>query len=159
MRKYALVNSNVITGIVDYDSDLLPEILSANNSVIDITESDPMPSVGWVLNGNKLEIPQSLSDRELFEIDLNDRKVEFGVKLARKSINRIGARNKILNKTGAQVTALLTQLIGVKSLLETGALGTARSACAQLKYVYTEYADIFDLVISDINHFEQNFGL
>lgn len=159
MRKYALINDNVVTSIVDYDSDLLSEILSNNNSVIDITDMSTPPSVGWVLNGNKLEIPQNSSDRELFEINLNDKKVEFGISLARKAINRIGARNKILNKTGAQVTALLTQLLGIKSLLETGALGTARAACVQLKSIYTEYSDIFEIVIVDINNFEQNFGL
>jgi hypothetical protein len=115
--------------------------------------------VGWVLNGNKLQIPQNLSSREEFEIDLNSRKAEFGSKLSKSAVDRIGARNKILNKSGSQVISLLTQLLGVKSLLETGALGTARYSCMQLRSLYGEYADIFDEVISQINIFESNFGL
>jgi hypothetical protein len=118
-----------------------------------------MVTVGFVLNGNKLEYPQSLSSREQFEIELNDKKSRFGTELAKDCVNKIGARNKILNKTGAQVTALLNSLIGVKMLLETGALGTARASCAQLISVYTEYADILQHVINEINVFEQSNGL
>lgn len=159
MRKYALVNNNVVTSVVDHDEDSVSILSSVNESVIDVTDSVPVPTPGFVLNGNKLELPQSLSSREEYEIELNDKKTEFGIKLSRWAINRIGARNKILSKTGPQVIALLTQLIGIKSLLETGALGTARSSCVQLKDYYTEYIDIFDYVIAQINNFETNFGL
>ena len=159
MRKYALINNNVVTSVVDHDEDFVSDLSSVNESVIDITDSVPMPTPGFVLNGNKLEFPQGLSSREEFEINLNDKKTEFGIKISRWAINRIGARNKILNKSGTQVITLLTQLIGIKSLLETGALGTARSSCVQLKAYHTEYVDIFDHVIAQINDFETNFGL
>lgn len=159
MGKYALVNNNIVTDIIETDLENLMEFSLVNNSVIDVTDILPLPALGWVLNGNKLELPQGSSDREAFEIDLNDRKVEAGIKLSRTAVNKIGARNKILNKNGTQVIALLTQLIGVKSLLETGALGTARASCVQLKSVYTEYTDIFDYIIAEINNFESNFGL
>ncbi len=158
MRKYAILTNNVITSIQDLDAEQLQEVIKGNQLVVDITDILPFPAMGWILNGNQLEIPQNLSDREKFEIDLNDRKCKFGIELSKSAVNRIGARNKILNKSGTQVVALLTQLLSVKYLLETGALGTARNICVQLKSMYTEYADIFDYVIAEINAFEVNFG-
>lgn len=158
MRKYALINNLVITEIIETEDDIHNYIVN-NEAVIDIEDMSPQPSVGWIMNGNKLQIPSGISDRELFEIELNDKKCIFGYKLSKNAINRIGARNKILNKSGSQVITLLTQLLGVKSLLETGALGTARATCLQLKVLHTEYSDIFDNVISEINSFEQSNGL
>ena len=159
MRKYALIKNSVVIQTVDIEDDDVPGVIAANEMVIDITDQNPLPAIGYILNGNVLEIPQNNSSREQFEIDLNSRKAEFGIKLAKVAIDRIGARNKILNKNGSQVISLLTQLIGVKSLLETGALGTARNSCIQLKSIFTEYVDIFDEVINQINLFETNFGL
>lgn len=159
MRKYALINNSVVTSIVDIEDVEYSQYISTNDMVIDIQDITPLPAIGWVMNGNKLEIPEGSSDREAFEEELNDRKCIFGTKLAKISVNKIGARNKILNKNGTQVITLLTQLLGVKSLMETGALGTARSSCIQLKAVYTEYADIFQYVIDEINLFEQANGL
>lgn len=159
MRKHALINNSVVTSIVDIEDGEYAQYISYNDMVIDIQDISPLPAIGWVMNGNKLEIPEGSSDREAFEEELNERKCVFGTKLARISVNKIGARNKILNKNGTQVIALLTQLLGVKSLMETGALGTARSSCVQLKTVYTEYADIFQYVIDEVNLFEQANGL
>lgn len=162
LRKHALINNNAVTATVDLDldaEDLDRSIFLVNQLVLDIHDLSPQPAIGWVLNGNKLELPLGNSDREAYEEILADKKTEFGIKLARLCINKIGARNKILNKSGAQVAALLNSLLSVKLLLETGALGTARASCVQLKVVYTEYSDIFDLIISQVNDFEQNFGL
>lgn len=159
MRKHALINNSVVTSIVDIEDGEYSQYISTNDMVIDIEDTTPQPVIGWVMTGNKLEIPIGSSDREAFEEELNERKCVFGKELAGVSVNKIGARNKILNKNGTQVIALLTQLLGVKSLMETGALGTARSSCVQLKAVYTEYADIFQYVIDEINLFEQANGL
>lgn len=159
MRKYAIIKNSVVIEVRDVADDAIVDLAQSNEMVIDITDITPTPSVGYILNGNRLEIPQGLTNREDFEIDLNNRKSEFGSLLAKDAANRIGARNKILDKSGAQVTSLLNNLIGIKALLETGALGTARSACTQLKAGFTEYSDIFDRVIDQINWFENNFGL
>lgn len=159
MRKYAVVYNGVVSSVEDISENDVVERAKEVQMIVDINDMNPMPTIGWVLNGNILEIPQNLSNRELFEIDLNRRKSKFGSELAQNAVYRIGARNKILNKTGVQVATLLTSLLGVKSLMETGALGTARGLCSQLKVPYTEYADIFDLVIEQINWFEKNFGL
>lgn len=159
MQKYALVNNNIVTGVVEIEIEQLGEFISVNEMVIDVTNQLPLPAIGYVLNGNRLEIPQGLSSREDFEIELNSKKAKFGAKLATIGADRIGARNKILNKSGPQVIALLNQLIGIKSLLDTGALGTARYSCTILKGNFSEYADIFDYIITEINLFEATSGL
>jgi hypothetical protein len=161
LKKYAIINNNVVTEIVEIDDETNDfHIYSSKNQlVIDIDSMSPQPVVGYVLNGNKLELPQGFTDREAYEEHLNDLKSTFGTMLSKKCINKIGARNKILNKNGAQVTALLNTLLGVRFLLEGGALGTARNSCVQLKSAYTEYSDIFDYVINEINIFEQNNSL
>lgn len=159
MKTYALVNKSVVSEIVEIEDDLFQHYAKNNDSIIDITDTEPKPQKGWVLNGNKLQFPIGDSDREKLEIDLNEKKRIFGRSLCNRAVDRVGARNKILDKNGTQVTAILTQLLGIKALLETGALGTARYSCVQLKAVYTEYADIFDLVIQEINVFESTFGL
>jgi len=158
MAKYALINKNIVTSVIDILDENLIDVINKNEMVIDVTDIIPQPTVGYVLNRNNLELPKN-TDLETFEIELNDKKTDFGIKLSRTAINRIGARNKILKRTGAEVTAMLMQLIGVKSLMETGALGTARASCSQLKLYYTEYSDIFDYVIDQINTFENTFGL
>lgn len=159
MGRYALVNNNIVTSVLDIDESDLSRYSAVNHMIIDVTNIVPEPRIGFVLNGNVLELPQGQSSREQFEIDLAIKKMDFGANLARQAIAKIGARNKILNKTGEQVSALLTQLLSVKLLLETGALGTARGACMQLQAVFTEYADIFADVIVEINTFESSFGL
>jgi len=159
MQKYAILNNNTVTEVVELSDEAYCIYIQNNQMVIDITDMSPQPLVGYVLNGNKLEVPQGRGDREEYEYTLAVKKTDFGIKLARVAVDRIGARNKILNKTGQQVTTLLNVLIGVKMLLETGALGTARYSCTQLKIVYTEYSDIFDNVIEQINSFEISNGL
>lgn len=159
IKLFALINNQVVTNVISFEDSEFQEYAKQNDMVLDINDLSPQPQIGWVLNGNRLEFPVSDSDRERMEITLNKKKRLFGTELSNNAIDRIGARNKILNKNGPQVTALLTQLVGVKALLETGALGTARFSCIQLKAVFTEYADIFDYVVVEINVFESTFGL
>lgn len=159
VRKYAALKNGIVSQVLELELEDVLNFSSKHEMILDIEDIVPIPTVGYVLEGNKLVLPQDAVSRELFEIELNNKKSEFGIKLAKDAVNRIGARNKILNKTGPQVTALLTTLIGVKHLMETGALGTARSMCVQLKTVYLEYTDIFDIIINEINIFEANFGL
>lgn len=159
MAKFALVNNLIVTEIVEFDVEQYSNYAKTNDMVIDVTDIEPSPQVGWVLEGNALQFPSSETSVEKLEIALNAKKRQFGTNLSNIAIDRIGARNKILKKNGTQVTNLLIQLMSVKSLLETGALGTARYACIQLKVVYTEYEDIFNYVINEINVFESSSGL
>lgn len=159
IRKYALVNNFIITDIKDLTEEEYLIAIRSNNLVVDIQDLNPQPMVRWVLDGNVFTLPQGISDKEALEIELASKKTDFGIALARFCVDRIGARNKILNKDGLQVSAILNNLLPVKLLLETGALGTARFSCVQLKNVYTEYADIFQHVVDEVNSFENSHGL
>lgn len=159
MRKYAVLKNFVVTEIVTLSEEEVEVFSKTVEQLIDVEDYAPAVVPGYILNGNKLEIPQNNSSREQFEIQLNDKKSRFGTDLARDAVNKIGARNKILNKNGAQVSALLNSLLSIKILLETGALGTARAICAQMASVYTEYADIFQYIVSEVNSFESSNGL
>jgi hypothetical protein len=112
----------------------------------------------YVLNIGILEF-DIVSEQEFIERLLAKKKREFGLNLSNLCIESLGARNKVLALTAGQVTSMLTNLAPIRALLETGALGTARSALGQLKMAYTKHTDIFDLVILKINLFEQENGL
>jgi hypothetical protein len=100
-----------------------------------------------------------ITDQERTERILAKKKREFGLYVANECVELLGARNKILNLSGSQVSAMLSNLMPVKSLLETGALGTARAYLIQLKAAYPNHVDIFQDGIDDINGFEAEFGL
>lgn len=100
-----------------------------------------------------------LSKQEYDERILSAKKTSEGILISRELVDIIGARNKILNLSGPQVTSMLTQLGGVKGLLETGALGTARTYMGQFKSAYANHADLFQIGIDKVNRFEQEFGL
>ena len=100
-----------------------------------------------------------LSEQEKSERALAKKKREYGLYISNELIELMGARNKILNLTGTQVTSMLTQLAPVRALLETGALGTARNYLVQFKAAFPNHADIFDDGIVDINEFELEWGL
>lgn len=75
---------------------------------------------------------------------------ELGASLARTGRNKIGARNLIMNKTEAQIIAVVVAFSPIKAALEGGALKTARSALTQLKAAQPDYSDIMDYIINEI---------
>lgn len=95
------------------------------------------------------------------EILLAKNKREFGVTLVSYCIDQLGAKNKILLRSSSEIVAVLSALLPIKNLLETGALGTARTALSQLVYInrYPDYSQIFRDVIAKINNFEKEYGI
>lgn len=100
-----------------------------------------------------------LTDSEKSERVLAKRKREHGLYISNEMIELLGARNKILGLTGQQVATMLSQLAPVRALLETGALGTARSYMIQFQSAFPNHADIFQDGIDDVNDFEAKWGL
>jgi hypothetical protein len=50
---YAQIKSGVVENVIKLDDvNLLPTFSSGYDSVIDITSLNPMPSVGWLYDGN-----------------------------------------------------------------------------------------------------------
>lgn len=53
--KIALLNNLTVTNIVEVDTeDLIRSLAASNEMVIDVTDMQPMPVIGWILQGNKL---------------------------------------------------------------------------------------------------------
>jgi len=130
-------------------------IVLTDNSEIEFVDQTSANSYVLTLN----QPYNIISEQERTERILAKRKREYGLYISNECIELLGARNKILNLSGQQVTAMLSALMPVRALLETGALGTARGYLIQFKAAYPNHADIFDDGISDINAFEAEHGL
>jgi hypothetical protein len=63
---------------------------------------------------------------------------EFGLYLVPELIDMMGERNLTLLQNGEtiNITAIASDNAGIKLLIETGALSTARAICSQLKLKY-----------------------
>lgn len=156
-RKYALLENNIVIEIRSIADSEVSEVAKLN-MLIDIEDQLPEPNIGWVLQGNKLVAIEN-ETQEQFEIELASKKRIAGKAISDKCIDMIGARNKMLSKTTQQIVAVLTALSPIRALLETGALGTARSSIQQAGSGFPDYADIFDAAIAEINDFEAKYGL
>lgn len=80
---------------------------------------------------------------------------EFGATLIPSLIDSMGERNLTLSQNGTttNTSQLASDNAGIKLLIETGALGTARTACSYLRNKYPLYSDIYNNVIIDITQF------
>lgn len=85
---------------------------------------------------------------------------EFGEYLVPELIDMMGSRNLTLIQDGTPVniSTLASDNAGIKLLIETGALSTARSAAMYYKTKYPYHADIYDHVIEDITEFLMEKG-
>lgn len=131
-------------------------LLIFDNCKIEFSSKDE--AIKYCQDNNLIKF-EIVSDTEFTERILAKKKREFGLAVSNECIELLGARNKVLALTAGQVTSMLTNLAPIRALLETGALGTARSALGQLKMAYASHADIFDSVITRVNLFEQENGL
>jgi hypothetical protein len=130
-------------------------IILWNNSEIEFPD---LESAQTFLNVKEIT-STILSEIERDERILAKKKREHGLYISNECIELLGARNKILQLTSSQITSMLTSLAPIRALLETGALGTARTYLIQLKMAYPQHADIFQDGINDITEFEAEYGL
>ena len=158
MRKYALLRENVVIAVELLTDEQCVEKSKEYQLVIDVQDMLVTPVAGYILSGNTL-IPTTQATQVEMEEDLAAKKCLEGSKISNTAIIRLGALNKIMNKTGTQVSQVLNNMLSVKMLLETGALGTARSIMSQLISVYPEYNEILTEAINKINDFESKYGL
>lgn len=158
MRKYALLNDNIVVSVENLTLEQYAEKIKTHQAIIDIEDMLPEPGVGYVLVGNTLQANVQMSQLQ-FEEALAEKKCKEGKAISDLAVIKLGAINKILNKNGTQVAQILNSMFSVKLLLETGALGTARAIISQLIAVYPEYNEIFAECITKINDFEAKYGL
>ena len=154
MRKYALVNNNIVTTIVLISSD--EEYLywaSKNGMVIDV--EDQSVEIGYILQGNKLVPANTAPQVEVTDLYQQTAQRLFGQKILPDLIDQVGARNLKLTREQVyvDVAALGLQMNTIQILLNGGALKTARGLCAALKPMFPNHSDILDLAITKITEF------
>jgi hypothetical protein len=125
-RKFAVINNNIVTSIMDLDDDSINDIIKQNDMVIDVEDELVTPVVGWVLYGNKIISTNSISMEEIVRGKIKNARL-FGAALISEAADRIGALNIISGKTEAQVSEVINILLPIRILLESGALNTART--------------------------------
>lgn len=147
MRKYAFLRNNIVLLVDDIDPEEYTNHIRNWDAIIEVEGMNPMPAAGWALIGNLL-LPTS-PDLQQKEQQL------FGAVLAIEMVNKMGSRNLSLAATGASINvgSLLTALGAIKSLMETGALKTARSTMQYYHASFPAYADIIQEGIDKITAF------
>lgn len=147
MKKYAFIRNNIVILVNEMEESEYSNHILHWDAILDITDLVNQPAPGWKLEGNIL-VPVSP------EIQQQEQQI-FGQALSLELINRMGARNLALSSQGisVNVAALLTNVGAVKSLLETGALKTARSIMILYLPNYSAYSDIFEHGINRITSF------
>lgn len=155
MNKYASIINNAVVKVSELDEQQFRLEAKECELLVDITDMIPEPEVGWVLNGNKIELPGVVMSPD--QLDLYQQKAQrkFGVKVLEYALDAIGARNLKLTResTPADVATLAQQMASIKLLLEGGALKTARTICSMIKPTYPNHSDILQTVIDDITQF------
>lgn len=152
MKKYAFISNNVVQLVEEIEESEYANHVAHWQSIIDVSDLPHEPKKGWILQGNLL-MPVS-SDIQQYEQQI------FGAALALELVNKMGSRNLQLAQSGSvvNVAQLLSSIGSVKSLLETGALKTARQIIASIAPLYPSYSDIFNEGITRITVFLSNKG-
>lgn len=160
MRKHAIINNNTVTAVQDVSDDAYVALSQCNQLLVDIQGIIPEPSVGWILDGNKLKSAEP--DVSLDEMDAVKQSAQrkYGESLLPILIDKVGARNLKYSREGTpvDVAALATQMASIKLLLETGALKTVRGICGALKPAFPLHADILQYAIDQITNFLTSNG-
>ena len=53
----AVIQNNVVVEVANYTDEQIQDIMKIRQTVIDLTNSSPVPSVGWIFNGSTLVPP------------------------------------------------------------------------------------------------------
>jgi hypothetical protein len=151
MKKYALVNDNIITSISFLEEEEYAEYAKKNQLVVDIDEMFVSPEVGWILEDNHFISTEQDPLKVAIKTVACAR--DFGIKLKKEMIAKIGGKNLVLSRTEQQVSSIVTQLVSIGFLLEGGALRTARAAVQAVYNSYPEYQEELDYCLSELNNF------
>ena len=155
MRLHAFLKDNKVIKVESVENVSSDEIREYQ-LVIDIEDDTSMPQVGWILDGNKLlpNSSQSLSIPERAKLQQTHQRL-FGEKLAKELVDLVGAKNLELSMGGnsPNVASLLSSLGGILSLLQTGALKTARGIMVSSTAAFPAYSEVFSLGVSEISSF------
>lgn len=155
IKQYAILNNNVVVDIKYFEESDLVDLSRVYQMIIDINDMSNKPSIGWVLQGNKLVSNDNFASIQDQVYDQQQRQRIFGQYLSPILVDMMGARNLqlALEGTSVNVSALLNSLNAVKALMETGALKTARTVIGSVSPSFPAYADIFTYAVNEITTF------
>jgi hypothetical protein len=147
MIKYAFIRDGIVRLIEELDPEVYATHVPHWDCIIDIQNQSPAPAVGWMLIGNTL-VPVSPATQQA------EQQI-FGASLTLELVNKMGARNLALAQSGTSVNvaALLGTVGTVKSLMETGALKTARTLMQMYSPSFPQHSDIMNEGVLKITAF------
>lgn len=148
MRKYAILDNNVVTEILNLDDDGYLHGLSYHQMLIDIQDLIIQPEVGWQLTGNKLlPIPgQELTLKKMIEA-----KIKHYQDSAPALLRDLYSTNTLLGLTTAQSDQMFDDYHDVLTRIREGAWPTAVYRLSQKTpsgFVTQEMLDNWSLMIS-----------
>jgi hypothetical protein len=141
--------------------ELLPDGYPWQVSMTEFDGSIEISEIDYEILINSFDLTLYNKEIQIAEnLDRQKTQREFGLYLVPELIDMMGERNLTLLQNGESVniTAIASDNAGIKLLIETGALSTAREICSQLKLKYPLHTDIYDHVIEDITEFLNEKG-
>jgi hypothetical protein len=157
MKKIALLKNNIIVEIREVEDDDIRSLSNQCDLIIDITEHNSMPAVGWILIGNLLtaSVPLDVHEKERSKMEA---RFIHGNRLADEMVKRMSIRNVELIKLGQvlNINAVIQTFSGIENALRKCALPTALSAINTIIPVYTEYNNEFLYAKLDLENFLAN---
>jgi len=154
MRKYALLEDNIVIKIDDLDDEAYQREIHKYSSIIDVEDLLPQPSVGWKLVGNKIVPSETLSNDAKLKIKM-DMRFKFGNNLADIMVKKMSIRNVELIALGQvmNINTVIANFSGIEQALRKCAIPTAKSGIQSLSSVYTEYSNEFSYALTEINNY------
>ena len=128
MRKYAVLDENIVQEILDLDEAGYVHEASYHQLIIDIQDLVIQPQVGWVLSGNQLAPPpgQSVAIKDLVKA-----KIKQYQDAAPEVLRELYATNTLLGITVQESDAMFEEYKDVLIRIREGAWPTALYRLAQ----------------------------
>lgn len=148
MRKYAILDNNIVTEILDLEDEGYIHEASYHQMLIDIQDLVIPPQVGWILSGNKL-IPAPGSELTLKL--MIEAKIKYFQDSAPALLRDLYSTNTLLGLTTAQSDQMFDDYFDVLVRIREGAWPTAvyrLSQKAPSGFVTQEMLDNWSTMIS-----------
>lgn len=122
MRKYAILDNNTVTEVLDLEEESYTHEASYHQLIIDINDMIVQPQIGWILNGNCLSPPpeQAVDIKALIMA-----KIKFYQDQAPELLRDLYATNTLLGITTAASDQMFSDFQDVLVRLREGAWPTA----------------------------------
>lgn len=158
MRKYALINNNVVLEVADLSDTAFDNLMrtGAYSAGVDITDLVPQPTVSWLLEGNTL-VPYGgdLTPEQQDRHRMRARRI-FGNALCDDAIEMLSVRNRALGKTPQQVSSLISTFMPIEMALRKCALPTALGGLQQIAPSFPEYETEMNYVMEQLTAYITN---